>query len=200
LGIELEATTLRAALDGAATLPASSWLNLNVSPELILSDRLAPILRGNDIRLVLEVTEHIAVGDYDHVRAQLWRLGAHVRLAVDDAGAGFASLRHILELRPNFIKLDRTLIAGIDADPARQALVVGLRHFAVTTGCILVAEGVETEAEAATLRAIPIDLGQGFLFGRPAPAPDAPAAALIPIGIGHRRSVAGLAQSAATIL
>lgn len=86
------------------------------------------------------------------------------------AGAGFASLRHILELRPDFVKVDRSIVAGLDADPARQALMVGLRHFVLAAHCRLIAEGIETEAERATLRALDIHLGQGYLFGRPLPA------------------------------
>ena len=88
---------------------------------------------------------------------------------MDDAGAGFASLRHILELRPAFVKLDVSLIRGLDADPAKRALVAGMRYFARSTQRRLIAEGVETEAEAATLRALDIRLAQGYLFGRPAP-------------------------------
>ena len=90
-----------------------------------------------------------------------------VRISVDDAGAGYASLRHILELQPDFVKLDIGLVRNIDADPARQALAAGLRHYADTTGNVLIAEGVETQAESATLHRLGIPLAQGFLFGRP---------------------------------
>jgi EAL domain-containing protein (putative c-di-GMP-specific phosphodiesterase class I) len=99
------------------------------------------------------------------------RLGRPVRLAVDDAGAGFASLRHILELDPAFVKLDLSLIRDIDHDPAKQALVAGMRHFARTTKRRLIAEGVETAAEAATLTELDIRLGQGYRFGHPGPLP-----------------------------
>jgi EAL domain-containing protein (putative c-di-GMP-specific phosphodiesterase class I) len=88
---------------------------------------------------------------------------------VDDAGAGFASLRHILELRPTFVKLDRWLVADLQSDDARQAMIVGLRHFSRATGCRLIAEGIETEDELAILRALDIHLGQGYLLGRPMP-------------------------------
>jgi EAL domain-containing protein (putative c-di-GMP-specific phosphodiesterase class I) len=91
-------------------------------------------------------------------------------MAVDDAGAGFSSFRHILELRPAFVKLDRSLVAGIDADPVRQALIAGMCHFATSAGCRLVAEGIETEAELATLIELEVPLGQGYLLGYPAPA------------------------------
>ncbi len=95
-------------------------------------------------------------------------MGCPVRLAVDDAGAGFSSLRHILELRPAFVKLDISLVRDIDSDPAKQALVAGMRFFARMTNRRLIAEGVETEAEAAMLRSLEIRLAQGYLFGRPA--------------------------------
>ncbi|HEU4673924.1 MAG TPA: EAL domain-containing protein, partial [Candidatus Limnocylindrales bacterium] len=90
--------------------------------------------------------------------------------AVDDAGAGYASLRHIIELRPRYVKLDRGLVTGINADPIRQALVAGMLHFATSIGVEIIAEGVETEAERLTLQHLGVALGQGFLFGRPASA------------------------------
>jgi EAL domain-containing protein (putative c-di-GMP-specific phosphodiesterase class I) len=83
---------------------------------------------------------------------------------VDDAGSGFASLRHILELRPDIIKLDLALVRGIDTDHAKQALAAGLRHFAALTGTTLIAEGVETESQARTIRELGVELAQGFLF------------------------------------
>ena len=100
------------------------------------------------------------------MRAALTHL-PHVRLAVDDAGAGFASLRHILELRPDFVKLDIGLVRGVNADPARAAMVAGVCHFASVTGTRLIAEGVETQAEADSLRVLGVELAQGYLFGRP---------------------------------
>ena len=116
---------------------------------------------------MLEVTEHSVIADYPAFRAAMAALGPDVELAVDDAGAGFASLRHILELRPAFVKLDRSLVAGLEADDARQAMIVCLRHFARVTGCRLIAEGIETDAELAVLRALEVPLGQGYLLGRP---------------------------------
>ena len=95
-------------------------------------------------------------------------LGPNVEFAVDDAGVGFASLRHILELQPAFVKLDRWLVTGLDADEARKAMIVGLAHFARSTGCRLIAEGIETDREFAALRSLNIHMGQGYLLGRPA--------------------------------
>jgi PAS domain S-box-containing protein len=170
LGPELEIATLQAALAAAAALPRSAWLNLNASPELIIAgEPLRTLLRGNRRRLVLEVTEHTAIADYPAFRAAMAALGPKVELAVDDAGAGFASLRHILELRPAFVKLDRSLVTGLESDYARHAMIAGLRHFARATGFRLIAEGIETDNELAVLRALDIQLGQGYLLGRPMP-------------------------------
>jgi len=167
---ELELATLKASLVAAEGLPEDQWLNLNVSPVLILAgDALALLLTGIRRRLVLEVTEHSQVASYPLLLEAMTRLGPNVEFAVDDAGAGFASLRHILELRPAFVKLDRWLIADLETDSARQAMIVGLRHFARATGCRLIAEGIETENELAILQSLNIQLGQGYLLGRPRP-------------------------------
>jgi len=169
LAIELETATLAAVLEAATPLPRSAWLNVNVSAELVLaSEPLGSILEPLGRQTVLELTEHVEVTDYEALRAAIARLGPDVRLAVDDAGAGFSSFRHILELAPDYVKLDRGIIHGIGGDPARQALVAGMVHFAGKTGATLIAEGVETEAEARELRALGVSLGQGYHLGRPA--------------------------------
>ncbi len=170
LGPELELATLGAALEAAADLPAGLWLNINVSPAFALGgDTLRGLLRAEDRPIVCEVTEHEAIEDYDAFRSAVAGLEG-VLMAVDDAGAGFSSFRHILELRPAFVKLDRSLVAGIDGDPVRQALIAGMCHFATSAGCRLVAEGIETEAEMAALIDLEVPLGQGYLLGYPAPA------------------------------
>ncbi len=172
VGLELEMATLAAAVAAAPALPQGVWLNLNVSPALIMkSPRLRPLLRQVGRDVVLEITEHAEIADYIAFRAAVTALGSKVRLAVDDAGAGFASLRHILELRPDFVKLDQSLVAGVDGDEARRAMIVGLHHFASATACRLIAEGIETSGERKVLHALGIPLGQGYLLGRPAPVP-----------------------------
>jgi len=172
LGLDLELATLESALAAASALPRGPFLHFNVSPALVLErTQLRRLLGQTRSRIVLEITEHAAVGDYLDFRDAIDGISRPVLLAVDDAGAGFASFRHILELRPAFIKLDVSLVRGIDADPAKQALVAGMRHFARKTNRRLIAEGVETEAEAAALRELDVRLCQGFLFGRPAPLP-----------------------------
>ncbi len=98
------------------------------------------------------------------------RLGPDVRLAVDDAGAGAANFHHLVELRPDFVKIDVSLVRGVDTDLSRQAVVAGILHFAAAAHCEVIAEGIETEAELATVRELGVTLGQGYLLGRPAPA------------------------------
>ncbi len=169
LGIELESACARDAVRSARALPSGTWLGINFSPEAVVSGALADVAAEADRPVVVEITEHVEVESYAAVREAVSRCPG-VRISVDDAGAGYASLRHILELQPDFVKLDIGLVRGIDADPARQALAAGLRHYADETGNTLIAEGVESADEARTLQRLGIPLAQGFLFGRPLPA------------------------------
>jgi EAL domain-containing protein (putative c-di-GMP-specific phosphodiesterase class I)/CheY-like chemotaxis protein len=176
LGLELEEACLTAAIAASRDLPGSGWLSLNVSPDFLLErHRLGDCLRGAVRPSVLEVTEHVAIADYGAFRDAVTSISSNVRVSVDDAGAGFASFRHILELHPDFVKLDIALVRDIDHDDIRQALVAGIVYFALKSGCQLIAEGIETAGERDQLRALGVDLGQGYLLGRPAPAvaPDA---------------------------
>jgi EAL domain-containing protein (putative c-di-GMP-specific phosphodiesterase class I) len=168
LGPEYELATIRRALADGASLPADAFLSINVSPDFVLAGdrRFRQLIKAFGRPLVLELTEHVPIDDYSLVRKALAKLGG-VGIAVDDAGAGYASLRHILELRPTFAKLDISLVRGIDQDDLRQAIAAGFGYFALRTGCRLVAEGVETEEEAGALRRLGIELAQGYLFGRP---------------------------------
>jgi EAL domain-containing protein (putative c-di-GMP-specific phosphodiesterase class I)/CHASE3 domain sensor protein len=171
MGIELEIATLAAAVRESRHLAAGSWLSLNVSPALLALRRgLQELLTQSVGHIVLEITEHEVIGDYAPLRQAMLELGPRVRLAVDDAGAGVANFNHLVELRPNFVKIDVGLIRGVDADPSRQAVVAGLIHFAAKSGCEVLAEGIETEAERATVAELGVTLGQGYLLGRPAPA------------------------------
>ena len=142
-------------------------------PGLVLDNghRLCEIIQATARRLILELTEHVPIEDYEAFRKAVEMLG-NVELAVDDTGAGFSSLRHILELRPAFAKLDISLVSGIDTDDLRQALVAGLVYFALRSGCHLIAEGVETENEVTALRRLGVEFAQGYLFGRPEPIAD----------------------------
>ena len=177
LGAELELATLAAAVAAGQELPAGRWLDLNVSPRLLADpERLREVLRAAERPLVLEITEHEVIGDYAAVRDAIRGLGKDVRVAVDDAGAGVANFGHIIDLHPDFVKLDLGLVRRVNANMGRQAMVVGMRHFSRSAGCRLVAEGVETEAEARTLSELGVEFGQGYVFGRPAPAGAWPAA------------------------
>ena len=171
--LDLELALAKAALDQLEALPSDTYLSLNLSPETAVSERARGLLEAADpSRIVLELTEHSPVADYDGLRESLSGLRERgVRLAIDDAGAGFASLRHIVRLDPDIIKLDITLTRRIDKDPVRQALAVALVSFANRVGATVVAEGVETEPQLQALRLAGIRFAQGFLLGPPGPAP-----------------------------
>jgi EAL domain-containing protein (putative c-di-GMP-specific phosphodiesterase class I)/DNA-binding response OmpR family regulator len=171
LGQRLEEETIAEIIRRAVALPKDRLLGLNVTPKLILDPGwLVALAERTTRRLVLELTEHAEVEDYDELRRALAPLQPRFDLAVDDAGAGYASLRHILELRPRYVKLDMALVRGIESDPMRRSLVAGLEHCVREMGGTTIAEGVETEAEAEALARLGVTVGQGYLFGRPAPA------------------------------
>ncbi len=167
---ELESVTLLEAIRVADRLPPGHFLSLNASAWLLTRPDVQAAILGIDRPVVLELTEHERIDDYGAVRAALQEMKPGTRLAVDDAGAGYASLRHILTLRPDFIKLDRDWVEAVDGDAARQALISGLHQFGQSLDAQLVAEGIETEDEAAALVDIGVELAQGYLFARPAPA------------------------------
>lgn len=169
LGCEFERQAVANALSAVDIVPAPVFISVNVSPALILSGSLDELLTGVDLRrLVLEITEHALILDYERFAQALAPLRERgARLAVDDAGAGFASMHHILALAPDIIKLDISLTRNIDRDLRRRALARGLIAFAHETGGFITAEGVETEAEAETLRGLGADRAQGYYFNRP---------------------------------
>jgi PAS domain S-box-containing protein len=171
LGADLERATIRCAISASAELPPDGgFMSVNVSPTLVLAeDAVLAHLRGMERPVVLEVTEHDEIADYAALCARLEIGGRRIPIAVDDAGAGVANFNHLVELRPDFVKLDIGLVRGVDHDVARQAVVAALLHFASSTDCRVIAEGVETEAERRTLIVLGVELAQGYLFGRPAP-------------------------------
>jgi len=170
LGLELELLALTKALAKLDELPPGIWLGLNLSAATVADPRTHELLlRHSDANLGVEITEHTPIDDYQQLNADLLPLRtAGINIVVDDAGAGFASLSHILQLRPDTIKLDISLVRGIHADPVRRALARSLVGFAHEIGAALIAEGVETEAERETLAALGTVYGQGYLWGRPA--------------------------------
>jgi EAL domain-containing protein (putative c-di-GMP-specific phosphodiesterase class I)/FixJ family two-component response regulator len=168
LGFEFELAAIDAAVMAAPTMVPGVFLSLNVSPGLVVLDgkRLRRALARWRGRVVLEVTEHAPIANYEAFRSAVARF-RRAEVAIDDAGAGYNSLRHILELGPAWVKLDITLVRGIDSDPLRQALVAGLAHFGSRSGQRLIAEGVERQEEADVLLGTGVEYAQGYLFGRP---------------------------------
>jgi EAL domain-containing protein (putative c-di-GMP-specific phosphodiesterase class I)/ActR/RegA family two-component response regulator len=168
---ELEVAAATVALRGLDALPAEQYLAINVSPATLRSGMLGRALDGRSLgRVVIELTEHHVVDDYRVVDERMSELrGRGARLAVDDTGAGFASLKHILKLAPDIIKLDLQLTRDVDSDPAKRALTAALVRFAADIGALITAEGIETAAELGALRDLGIEYGQGYYLGRPAP-------------------------------
>lgn len=169
MGAALELLAVRKALLDCAALPAPLSVNVNISPSTLVNAKAAEALSGFDPeRVVIEITEHMPIEDYAPLLAALAPLrSAGMRVAIDDAGAGYSSLRHVLAMRPDIIKLDVSLTRHVDRDPLRKAMAAALSEFAQRTGTHVVAEGVETAEELATLRELRIEKGQGYHLGRP---------------------------------
>jgi EAL domain-containing protein (putative c-di-GMP-specific phosphodiesterase class I) len=171
LGVELELAVIGLALRNQSRLPAGLYLALNVSPALLGRPELESVVeRGEhgDRPLVVELTEHQAVEDYAQLDVALERLRAHgVRVAVDDVGSGFASFRHVTRVRPEILKLDRSLVCGIDEDPVRQSLASAIVAFARDVDAIVVSEGIESGNELSCLMELAVGCGQGFYLARP---------------------------------
>jgi EAL domain-containing protein (putative c-di-GMP-specific phosphodiesterase class I)/GAF domain-containing protein len=173
LGLELELAAITAALGQLQRIPDNVYLSLNASPSAIQSTRLAELFDDVDAkRIVIEITEHAHVEDYEALVDAVRHLRSiGVRFAIDDAGAGYSSLRHVVRIRPDLIKLDTSLTRDIDTDPARRALARSLLLFADEIGATLIAEGVETLTELDALVTLGVDHVQGYLTGRPGPLP-----------------------------
>ncbi|MGZ8707821.1 MAG: EAL domain-containing protein [Gaiellaceae bacterium] len=174
LRLELELAAVKAALEVLPEAPVGPYLSVNAMPDTLASDGLAELLAAAPAdRLVLEITEHAPVRDYEALNTAMQRMrGRGIRLAVDDAGSGFASLRHILQLAPDIIKIDIALTRNVYKDPARRALAAGLISFAAELGATIVAEGIQSRQELDALRELGVRYGQGFYLGRPAPIAD----------------------------
>jgi EAL domain-containing protein (putative c-di-GMP-specific phosphodiesterase class I) len=170
LGVALEGMLVEGALAHLRRLPRASAMAVNLGPGALLSDEILTLLEdATPRRLVVELTEAVAPEDHPLLIEAVGRLReSGIRLAIDDAGAGFASLMHILKLAPDFIKLDRRLIGGIDRDPEHQCMAGSLRRLAHETGATLIAEGVETAADLGVLRDLGVGAVQGFHLARPA--------------------------------
>lgn len=173
LGVELEVAALGKAL---VSLPedAPDFLCLNVSPPALMSTDLVEQLQSRPLgcEILLELTEHTSIGDPEVVRrriAGLRQIG--IRVALDNVGSGAASLRHLVDLDPDTIKVDRSLIGQIDRNRVNQGLAAALSELARSLGWSVIAEGIETEQELEFCLDTGIGFGQGYLLGRPAPLP-----------------------------
>ncbi len=171
-GAALEAAAVRSALAGRRNLPPNTFLTVNVGPDVLASPEMQAALGEHETLagVVVELTEQHRIESYVDLEPSLNTLRAQGALvAIDDAGAGYAGLQHLLSLRPDFIKLDRGLVAGLDRDEAKRALVEMMGTFGSRVDAWLLAEGIETGEELDVLVQLGVPLGQGYYFGRPQP-------------------------------
>jgi EAL domain-containing protein (putative c-di-GMP-specific phosphodiesterase class I) len=170
LGLELERLAVREAWKVLPLLGPEQFLAINLSPDALV-ELAGRAQRRNDLpleSLVMEVTEQSVVRSYPELREALDPLRAQgLRIAIDDAGAGYASLHHIVELRPDFIKVDRSLVDGLADDDARRVAVSAFVMLALDLGGTVVAEGVERPQDLAAVRDLGVQAAQGFLLGKP---------------------------------
>ena len=170
LGVPLELLAVRLAAEALRELPDEVNLCINASPPTIFSGRFLACVGPAADRVTVELTEHLHVDDYEGFTAKLGPLReAGGKVAIDDFGAGYASLRHILKVLPEWIKLDISLTERLDDNQIAHALATSLVSFAAKVGVNVVAEGIETEEELEALLDIGFRYGQGFYFGVPAP-------------------------------
>jgi EAL domain-containing protein (putative c-di-GMP-specific phosphodiesterase class I) len=170
VGMELERVAARRAFETLPQLGPEVYLAINLAPAVAIElARVAldtPDLPVN--RLVLEITEHAAVENYAILRDSLAAVRRRgLRLAIDDAGAGYASLQHIVELSPDLIKADRSLVDGVANDQARRSVVRAFVGLAADLDAVVVAEGVERPVDLDTVRGLGVHAAQGYLFARP---------------------------------
>ncbi|HEX8856732.1 MAG TPA: EAL domain-containing protein [Thermoleophilaceae bacterium] len=168
LGAKLEAMAIEAALEHQ-NRPAGTFLSINVSPTIIATPEIQEVLPEDMSNLVVEITEHELADDIDTVLAELQKLRDRgARIAVDDAGSGYSGLQQVMLVHPDVIKLDRSLVMGLNDDPAKVALIDSFVRFARRTGATVCAEGIETMEELRTLADLDVTYGQGYALARPA--------------------------------
>jgi EAL domain-containing protein (putative c-di-GMP-specific phosphodiesterase class I) len=165
-GVELEVEAVRVALRSLLLLPSTCSLSVNVSPQCLNSDELSDLLSKQDpSQIVLELTEHAEIENYNSLIQSVQKFKKMgYKIAVDDAGAGYSSLSHIVQIQPDLIKMDISLTRNIHQDKARRALAKALVFFATETDAQIVAEGIETVDEMKTLTRLGVDFGQGYFF------------------------------------
>jgi EAL domain-containing protein (putative c-di-GMP-specific phosphodiesterase class I) len=169
LGMRLEINAMMTALDGLRDVPGDFYVAVNVSPQTLINGDILEYLDVVDAsRIVLEITEHALVDDYLPLQETVEKLRtAGLRFAVDDAGAGYSNMRHILTLHPEIIKMDISLTRNIDSDTPRKALAAAMIGFGKQTGSHVVAEGVETQRELEALEALGVHEVQGYHLSHP---------------------------------
>ena len=178
LSVQLDCLCRRKALEGAVGLPGGTKLFLNIRPSAIhdpsfKADALCRTLEATQLSprdLVFEISEQESIGNFEifrEVRDSYGKLG--FQIALDDTGAGYASLEAVMELAPDYITVDRAFVSGVDEDPAHQELLRALHTVAGRIGSRIIAEGLDTLEELSTLEALGIPFGQGWLFGKPTP-------------------------------
>lgn len=167
-GLDLECAALRAVSAAAAAIPGDYPVSVNLSPTAVLEPAIQDFLVRQDRQLIVEITEHEPFPeDLGTGLTALRERG--IEVAVDDAGAGYASFIQLLRLRPDIIKIDGELVAGIERDPAKRAIATALTSLAAELDAKLIAEAVETADQLETLIRLGIEYGQGFHLGRPQP-------------------------------
>ena len=165
-GLDLEFAALRAVVAAARGIPTDCPVAVNLSPTAVLEASIQDFLLAQDRRLIVEITEHEPFPD--DLTVGLARLREQgIGLAVDDAGAGYASFTQLLRLRPDFIKIDGELIADIDNDPAKRAIATALTSLGTEMNATMVAEAVETAGQLQALIHLGIEYGQGYHLGMP---------------------------------
>jgi PAS domain S-box-containing protein len=173
---ELDELTFQQSLARLHLLPEPVYLSVNAGPALLMKPafRESILTSGMPLhRLVIEITEHARVASYTDLNRALATLReGGVRFAIDDTGAGYASLSHVLELNPDIIKLDRALIHSLEHDRARRSLVTALVLLALDVGASVTGEGVETAGQLETLTTLGVDQAQGYFLARPTTDPD----------------------------
>lgn len=166
--LELELALIHRAVEIFPHLADDLYVSINVSATTVLSGKLPEALRGADRdKLVIELSEHDAVDDYPALNECLRQISGNWRLAVDDIGAGHSSMRHVLDVGPEIMKLDMAFVRDIDLRPLRAALVKALVTFADACGAQVIAEGVESSEEANELLRLGVKFGQGYYFAKP---------------------------------
>ncbi len=187
LGRELELAAIGTALRALDRIPCHQFIGVNTSPDTAGSSALAALVTAHDpTRIIIEITEHSQISDYRALRQATDELReSGTRIAIDDAGAGYAGFAHLFEFCPDIIKLDYQLTHHIDTDPARIAMATAIVGFARATRATVLAEGIETDAEQRAATALGITLGQGYRLGRPAALPSVQSAGRTGVGRGE---------------